>query len=83
MAKLTYILCGLASLTCAILLIRSYLRGRTPLLLWSSLCFVGLTVNHVMLWCDVVAFPDIDFSLWRSGSALLALALLLFGLIWE
>lgn len=83
MAELVYISCALASLLCAILLIRSYLANRTPLLLWSSLCFVGLALNNAFLLVDVVITPSVDLSLYRSLLALAALLLLLFGLIWH
>jgi hypothetical protein len=83
MAELVYISCALASMLCAILLIRSYRATRTPLLLWSSLCFVGLAVNNVLLFVDVVVAPSVDLSLYRSLAALAALLLLLFGLVWH
>jgi len=39
-----YSLCALTALACAILLLQAYRRGGYRLLLWSGLCFVGLTV---------------------------------------
>lgn len=83
MAPVIYALCALTSLTCAWLLLRAYLRQRHRLLFWSGLCFVGLTVNNVLLVLDRIVFPDVDLSTWRLAAALLALLLLLFGLIWE
>ena len=83
MAETVYLLCGLTSLLCAVLLFRGYLQSHMRLLLWSSLCFLGLTINNVLLFLDKVTFPDIDFSRWRSGSALIALLPLLYGMIWE
>ena len=38
-ATAVYILCFLTSAACAWLLGRSYLANRTPLLLWSGICF--------------------------------------------
>ena len=81
MSETVYVLCALTSLLCAVLLMRGYLRTRARLLLWSSLCFCGLTLNNVLLFLDKVAFPQFDLSLWRSGSALLAILPLLYGLI--
>jgi hydrogenase/urease accessory protein HupE len=78
-----YILCALTSLFCAFLLGRSYWRNRTRLLMWSTLCFVGLAINNVLLVIDLVLVPDVNLALVRSGVALVALLLLLFGLIWE
>jgi hypothetical protein len=84
MAELVYLACALASLLCAILLVRSYRASRTPLLLWSSLCFVGLALNNALLFVDlVVTPPTVDLSLERTLVALAALLLLLFGLIWH
>ena len=83
MVETVYVLCGLTSLLCAIMLMRGYARSRARLLLWSSLCFCGLTVNNILLFLDKVTFPQTDFSLWRTGSALIALLPLLYGLIWD
>lgn len=49
-ATAVYILCAVTSVLCAGLLVRSYLRSRVRLLLWSALCFVGLAVNNVLLF---------------------------------
>lgn len=73
----------LTSVLCAVLLIRSYRRERTPLLLWCSLCFAGLALNSVLLFADLFVVPDVNLELWRSLSALVSLGLMLFGLIWE
>jgi hypothetical protein len=83
MSQAVYILCALTSIACAILLLRGYVASRERLLFWSSLCFVGLAINNVMLFIDLVVIAEIDLSLWRSGAALIAVAILLFGLVWE
>lgn len=83
MAALTYSLCALTALLCTVLLLSGYLRSRYRLLLWSGLCFAGLTLNNMLLVMDKILFPDIDFSLARSLAALCAMTILLFGLIWE
>ena len=44
---LVYLLSFLASLVCAILLGRSYVRTRTPLLFWSAMCFTLLAVVNL------------------------------------
>jgi Family of unknown function (DUF5985) len=82
-SEVSYLLCVLTSVVCALLLIRSYRKTGDRLLLWSSLCFVGLALNNVLLFVDRFVLPSINLELLRSGSALLALLLLLFGLIWE
>lgn len=83
MAEVVYVLCALTSTLCAILLLRSYVRSRTRLLLWSSLCFVGLALNNALLFVDLIVVPSIDLSLARNLTALVALILLIFGLVWD
>lgn len=83
MAEAVYVLCALTSLACAVLLLRGYARSRVSLLLWSSLCFVGLAVNNVLLVVDLVVLPEGDLLPWRNLSALVALCLLVFGLVWD
>lgn len=86
MAEIIYVLCALTSIACAALLIRGYFKNRTSLLLWSSLCFVGLAINNIMLFVDLVVIPDsnvLDLSVWRSASASLSMILLVYGLVRE
>lgn len=80
---MVYALCALTSLACAGLLLRSYLRNRTPMLFWSSLCFLGLAANNVLLFIDLVLIPTVDLSMYRALSAFLAVTVLLFGFVWE
>lgn len=81
--SIVYALCALTSIGCAIFLLRGYLRGRVRLLLWSGLCFVGLALNNVLLFVDLRVVPDIDLSLWRTIPAVVGVAILLYGLVWE
>ena len=83
MAVVVYVLCALTAGLCAYLLARSYRRTRLRLLLWSAICFAGLALNNVLLFVDKVLVPDTDLSLLRSASAFVAVATLLYGLIWE
>jgi hypothetical protein len=83
MAEAVYMLCALTSLFCAVLLIRSFRRQRSRLLLWSSLCFVGLAANNALLVVDLMVVPEVDLSAVRTSVAAAALLLLLIGLIWE
>lgn len=83
MDKLIYALCTLTAALAALLLLRSYLRTRYRLLLWSGGCFVALSINNVLLVLDRVVFPAIDLSSWRLGLALAAVLLLLYGLVME
>lgn len=83
MAVVIYTLCTFTALLCAVLLLQAYYRGRYSLLLWSGLCFVGLTANNALVVLDKLLIPDIDLSMWRLGSGLLAMLVLLYGLIWK
>lgn len=83
MPGLVYLLCAATCLLCAALLLRGYAKNGVRLLLWSGICFFGLMVENVMLYADVILVPDVDLSLWRKIPGLAALAVLLFGLIWD
>lgn len=83
MSGLIYGLCALTALLCAWMLLQGWRRSRYKLLLWSGLCFVGLTVNNVFLVIDKLVFASEDLSPWRSTIALVSLMILLFGLVWE
>jgi len=85
MPEITYLLCAATSILCAVLLLRGYLRSRSRLLMWSTLCFFGLAINNILLFVDLVVFPgpEIDLRAIRSGSALISVLLFVIGLIWE
>lgn len=77
-----YLLCFLASLACALLLFRGYRKSSTQLLLWCGLCFAFLSLNSLIVIFDVL-YPTGDLRLYRQGASLLAVASLIFGLVWE
>lgn len=79
MAKLVFLLCALTSFACTWMLLRAYLRSRARLLMWSALCFAGLTANNVLLVLDRLVLTSVDLSTWRLGLALLAVLLLVTG----
>ncbi len=83
MAETVYILSALTSLLCSVLLIRGYRRSRVRLLMWSSMCFLGMAISNVALIVDLVIVPDTDLRLWRNLPVLIGLVFLLFGLIWD
>lgn len=83
MAEAVYIMCGLTSLFCAALLVRSFRHTRSHLLLSSSLCFVGLAANNALLVVDLMVVPDVDLLGLRASVAAAAMLMLLIGLIWE
>ena len=82
MAAAVFILSALISLACAALLLRSFARSRSALLLWAGLCFTGLTLNNLLLLLDELA-DDVDLSGWRTAPALAGMLALVFGLIWD
>jgi hypothetical protein len=90
MAEAVYALCALTSIAIAVLLFRGYARSGARFLMWSGLCFVGLAINNALLFVDNVVFPERDLvflqvsmRVWRSIAALVGLALLLWGLIFD
>ncbi|QNA89087.1 hypothetical protein G4G28_12485 [Massilia sp. Dwa41.01b] len=83
MAQTIYILCILTSLACAWLLFASYRRTGYRLLFWSGSCFAVMTLNNLFLLLDKIVFPNVDFLPARLVSALVAISLLLYGLIYE
>jgi hypothetical protein len=84
MAELVYALCALTSLACAVLLGRAYRRSRQRLLMWSTLCFVGLFINNVLTFFDLVIVPtEIDLHWLRSAIGFVSVGLLASGLLWE
>ena len=84
MAEIVYALCAFTSVACAWLLLRKYRQAGSRLLLWSGVCFVGLAINNILLFVDLIVFPTaIDLSVPRFASALFALLILLSGLVWE
>ncbi|MGH9942210.1 MAG: DUF5985 family protein [Pyrinomonadaceae bacterium] len=83
MSGVIYLLCAVTASFCAWLLLRAYRRSRYRLLLWGGLCFVGLTLNNVLLVVDRLVVSYVDLSTWRLVLALVSLMVLLYGLIWE
>jgi len=83
MAQIVYVTCALTSLLCTVLLWQNWRKTGIRLLLWSALCFLGLTLNNVMLFVDIVLFPDTDLSILRTLPAVLGVGALVFGFIWE
>jgi hypothetical protein len=82
-AEAIYLLCAATSLVAAYLLLRQYRRSRTKLLLWSVIGFVGLAVNNVLVYVDLVLVPANDLALVRTLAGAAGLGALLYGLIWD
>jgi hypothetical protein len=83
MAEAVYLLCAATSIVAAALLLRAWSGSRTRLLLWSSLCFVGLAMNNILLFIDLIVVPSVDLSVSRNISATAAVVVLLVGLVWD
>ena len=49
MGAVVYILGALTTLACTVLLLRGYARTNKRLLLWSGLCFAGLTFSNFLI----------------------------------
>lgn len=83
MAMLIYALCALTALLCAGALLLGARRSGSRMLFWSGLCFVGLTVTNAMIVVDAADLVPHDLRTPRLLVALLAIALLLYGLVFE
>ena len=83
LSSLIYGLCAAVALFCAIMLLAAWRRQGHRLLLWSGLCFAGLTFNNVLLVLDKIVFLQVDLSPWRHSLAVISIAVLLYGLVWD
>lgn len=84
MATAVYSLCAITCVMCAGLLARGYVRSRARLLLWSTMCFAALTVNNILLVVDrVLLMEEVDLYRLRLVVAVVGLAVLVYGLIWD
>jgi hypothetical protein len=80
-AEIVYVLCGVLSALCAGMLYSKYRATQTRFLLWSSLCFVGLAINNVILFIDMIIIPQTDISVIRMIPALLGVSVLIYGFL--
>lgn len=79
-----YILCMITSLVAMWLLLRSYRRNRSRLLLWSAAAFVAFALNNLFLFFDLVVLPtSVDLRPVRAFTALVGVGILLYAFIWE
>jgi hypothetical protein len=79
-----FFLCLVTSTTCMWLLFRGWRRTGTRLLLWSALCFVGLALNNLLVFTDLVMLPrEVNLLPWRHVTSLGAISVLIWGFIWE
>ncbi len=80
---MVYILCLITCTMCATMLVRAWLRTRTPLLLWTAASLTFLALNNLLVVADLLIFPDTDLTIWRLLAALAAGGTLIVGFIWE
>lgn len=80
---LIFLLCALTALLCSGLLYKAYRSSGYKLLLWGSVCFAGMTLNHILLIIDRFVVTYVDLSPWRLTITLLSLIVFLYGLIWD
>ena len=80
---LVYTLCFATSALCAYLLGRSFRSTRSRLLFWSALCFALLAVVNFLVVLDMLVFPGVNLRPVRLWLSLVAVAVLLFGFIWD
>lgn len=83
MPALVYLLCALTSCLCAFLLYRQHRRAPTALLWWSSIGFIGLAANNVILFVDLVLIPDVSLLVFRNVIAIVSMSVLVYGFIWS
>jgi hypothetical protein len=83
MAFVVNFFCTLTALLCGALLLNAYSRVRKRLLLWSGLCFVGLTISNALLLVDFLLVPAVSLFTLRLGVAAASLVMLLYGLVFE
>ena len=82
-AEAIYLLSAATSLLAAFFVMRQYRASRTPLLLWSMIAFLGLAVNNVLVYAELVLVPDADLAVYRAFFGAAAMTALLYGLVWE
>lgn len=80
---LVYLLCFATSALCAFLLGRSFMRSRSRMLFWSASCFALLAVVNGVVVLDMLVYPELDLRPMRLWLTLIAVAVLLFGFIWD
>lgn len=83
MASAVYLLGMFVALACGVLLARGYRQSRQRLLLWSSICFLGLALSNALLFVDLRLLPSIDLHLLRRAVTAISILVLLFGLVWD
>lgn len=77
-----YLFCAVVSAACAFLLVRSYRRYRSGLLLWSTTCFSLLSVHSMVVFVDLTLVDAPILQVPRLIILDLAGVAMVFGMIW-
>lgn len=84
MNTVVYTLCALASIACATMLYRANNRNPTRLLFWSSVCFIGIALNNILVIVDLLIMPHgPDLLILRNLILLASFSVFIYGLIWD
>jgi hypothetical protein len=78
-----HLFCAVTSVGCMLLLIRAWRETRHRLMLWMALCFAGLVLNNLLMIANFLFDEGVGVIVLRQLSAITALCVLLYGLIWE
>ena len=79
-----YLLGTFVALACGLLLARGYRQSGQRLLLWSSICFLGLGLSNGLTFLDLSLLPpSIDLHLLRHGVSGVSMLVLIYGLVWD
>ena len=78
-----FVLGAMVSTCAALLLLRTYRRDRKRLLFWSSVCFGLLALDNAETLLDYVTPPWFDLTIPRTATALVAVGIMLYGVMWE
>ena len=81
LAEAIYLLCAATSLIAAGLLLRQYRQRETALLLWSVAAFIGLALNNVLVYVDLVMFTGADLSVYRTAAGAAAMLAMVYGMV--
>jgi hypothetical protein len=80
---LVFALCCAASVLCAVLLIRSYVRTKRRFLLWCALSFGLIAINNTLVLLDILWPPEGNLIVYRQVATLSAVVIMIYGFMWE
>ena len=75
LAEAVYLVGALVTWLCGVLLMRG-VRACTPACCFGAHCVLGLSVSNVLVFLDLVIFPQVDLYRWRLITAAIAMGLL-------